>query len=200
MQRLYPLPSQDNQRDFLYRLYFGTGADVLERIVRRAYQDFSRTMHGIGKCPNAQGIASRQLRHEISLLPGNRAAATQEGFDIWHETTCRALCSSYAQLGYHQFFIGQAQKWVNMTLKYVFVFSETRLPGYSSFYRLCHVPIDNILLRAPEFEALATFTGAWSRINDYEAYLSFQKAVRQRFPASAPLAVEFQAWQRESAA
>jgi hypothetical protein len=85
-----------------------------------------------------------------------------------------------------------------MPLKYVYVyvFGEERLPGYSSLYGLCHVPIDNILLGKKEFQDLPTFTESWSRVDNYSSYLSFQVRVREHFPGSAPLAVEFHVWQR----
>ncbi len=91
--------------------------------------------------------------------------------------------------------IGQAQKWLNMAVKYVFVFGEGRLPGYERFFRLAHVPIDNIILESATFEGLRTFRERWSRIGNYDDYLAFQQAVRELFPDSAPLAIEFWAWQ-----
>jgi len=93
--------------------------------------------------------------------------------------------------------MGQAQKWLNMALKYVYVFGESRLPGYEAFYRFCHVPIDNIALDSPAFAGLGKIDKLkpWSRIEKYKPYLEFQKDVRRRYPTSAPLAVEFWAWQ-----
>jgi hypothetical protein len=44
------------------------------------------------------------------------------------------------------FFVGQAQKWVNMTMKYIFTVGEQRIPGFDLVYTYCHVPLDNILL------------------------------------------------------
>lgn len=86
-----------------------------------------------------------------------------------------------------------------MTLKYVFVFGSVRLPGYEAIYRFCHVPIDNIILESQTFGGIRTFTKRWSRITDYNEYLSFQRAVRERFPESSPLAVEFWVWQQPTA-
>ena len=45
-------------------------------------------------------------------------------------------------------------------------FEETRLPGYRQFYRVGHIPIDNVVLSSPAFAGLKTFTERWSRIAD----------------------------------
>ena len=197
--RHYPNPSTTDQADFLLRLYFGPGEDALLRAIRKAHQDFSRTVHGIGEHPDARPKATELLRVEITKLSGNPEIATQDAFDSWHRRLCESLCGAYASAGYGKFTIGQAQKWINMTLKYVFVFGKTRLTGYEAFYRLCHVPIDNIILESQTFSGLRTFTKRWSRITDYDEYLAFQRAVRARFPESSPLAVEFWAWQQTTA-
>ena len=200
MSHSYSDPSADDQANFLFRLYFGATGDALDQVVKRAYLDFSRTVHGAGSYPEGQREASKVLRRELDSLPSNDAVLTQIEFDRWHEATCISLCSAYSKSGYEHFFIGQAQKWVNMALKYVYVFGELRLPGYSSLYRLCHVPIDNILINTREFKALFNRKVVWSRITDYSEYMAFQVAVRQSYPASAPLAVEFVAWQQANAA
>jgi hypothetical protein len=50
----YTDPSSEDQSEFALRLYFGDGDDKLELAIRRAHQDFSRTVHGIGKYPDAR--------------------------------------------------------------------------------------------------------------------------------------------------
>ena len=195
MLHSYPVPTQSDQDNFVLRLYFGADGDAFDQIIRRAYLDLSRTVHGVGPFPDARDKASHFLHRELSSLPKNSTVMTQSGFDLWHRETCSALCAIYAECGYENFYIGQAQKWVNMALKYVFVFGEKRLSGFTLLYPLCHVPIDNILLGIEEFRDLPMFKEPWSRIMKYEDYMSFQVAVRNRFPSSAPLAVEFWAWQ-----
>ena len=66
--------------------------------------------------------------------------------------------------GYENFYIGQARKWINMSLKYIFVHDVTRLDGYSNIYDYCHIPIDNIIILSIGYLKYST---AWSRINDY---------------------------------
>ncbi len=192
-------PTPDEQVRFLIRLYFGVGEDLLLLCVRRAYLDLSRTLHGIGASPGAFSKGSSFLRKELALLPKGHAVATETRFDAWHKRICTTLRELYLTEGYSSFRIGQAQKWVNMSLKYVYVVGEEHLPGFAVLYPFCHVPIDSVVLGRAEFRALRTFQGAWSRIDDYDEYLAFQQAVRTTFRDSAPLAVEFTLWQKNAA-
>ena len=195
MENRYPDPTQSEQDSFAFRLYFGPGDDYLDLIIRRAYRDLNRTVHGVGGYPDAFQNATAVIRRELEFLRSGNVNPTVEKFDDWHQTLCRSLCDTYSSHGYQTFYIGQAQKWVNMALKYVYVFGESKLPGFAAYYSLCHVSIDNIVFDAPAFKGLASFREPWSRLNDYSAYMLFQTRVRERYPESAPLAVEFFAWQ-----
>ena len=193
-------PTSADQHDFLLRLYFGGGGDPLSKCIQRAYLDFNRTLHGVGSSSKAFSAATAQLGTAITSLRESAPAMSQEAFDEWHKQTCDALASAYRREGYEKFYVGHGQKWINMALKYVFVFGEASLPGYSRTYTYCHVPIDNVILSDPEFKELREFKCAWSRINDYREYMAFQFAVRKRFKGSSPLAVEFVRWQAQNAA
>jgi hypothetical protein len=102
----------------------------------------------------------------------------------------------YDKRGYGRFYVGQAQKWLNMTLKYIYVMGDERVPSYDRFYGFGHVPIDNVIIgRFQEYKPRRL--GAWSRLNDYEEYLGYQQWIRETWPDSAPFAVEFNLWQTE---
>lgn len=196
----YPDPSSEDQAAFVLHLYFGGDGDKLRSVIRRAYQDLCRTIHGIQKFPEARRRATDFLNCAIGELAMKQEDANQASFDAWHEKTAKDLCAIYLSEGYMDFHIGQAQKWINMALKYVYVFGESYLPGFSKVFSYCHVPIDNIILGKEEFRDRNLFKCAWSRISEYGDYLAFQLSVRQRFPDSSPLAVEFWVWQRKELA
>ena len=191
-------PSAADQAEFVLRLYFGEDDDKLRLAIRRAYQDFSRTLHGIGDYPEVRSKADAFLHHTISHLVTSVGTLSQVSFDEWHEKASKDLCKIYIQAGYKTFYLGQAQKWINMALKYVFVFGESRLPGYKKWYPNCHIPIDNVILAKDEFRSLRSYQCAWSRISDYDDYMAFQLAVRRNFPNTSPLAIEFWIWQRNT--
>jgi hypothetical protein len=178
--------------DFLIRLYFTDPKNPLAACSRRAYLDFSRTLHGIGpQSGELFGYAERKLRNRLELV--RNRTLTQEQFDDWHRKTCRSLAVTYAKHGYESFFVGQAQKWVNMTLKYIFVFGDARIPGFAELYPQCHVPLDNVLLDRLRSFHFPTLPCAWSRLDDYNFYLDLQRWMRESFDLP-PLDNEFRLW------
>ena len=52
---------------------------------------------------------------------------SQRDFDRWHEAACTKLQTLYHDHGFTDFSVGQAQKWLNMSLKYVFTLGQDRL-------------------------------------------------------------------------
>jgi hypothetical protein len=209
---IYPNPTPDDQSSFLLRLYFGDKGGDLEKCNKRAYMDLSRTVWGINKGtdPEHYQHAEQLLRAALTELPGKSGVlVSRQDFDSWHQTLCERLKVQFGAAGYidesgnAKFTYGQAQKWINMALKYVFVFGERRLPGYQYLYPYCHVPIDNIIianLRAEKCGDVPDLGGkAWSRLDDYATYMNFQQWMRTTFTGSAPLAVEFFLWQKGNA-
>jgi hypothetical protein len=186
--------------DFLFRLKFGRG-DPLSACSGEAYADFKRTLRNIGRpdvyprADEARQRANEALRQMIASIRDMNAAA-QKDFDEWHQGACKRLAAIYGECGYESFRVGHAQKWLNMTFKYIYVMGEQRLPGFGHLYDLCHLPLDNILierLQAYDFEPLPC---KWSKLTDYDIYLNRQIWVRSHFPL-APLDVEFPLWMGE---
>ncbi len=194
----FPVPTRAEQCDFLLRLYFGANSDPLGACVHRAYLDLNRTIHGLSRLPGVAELrerASRQVRSVLVALAGSESGSSQNAFDAWHRDACERLCATYAKHGFPQFGIGQAQKWLNMAFKYVHVFGEKHVPGFARLYAFGHVPLDNIMLDRLRQYGAPRLSGPWSRLRDYREYLDFQHWIRQRFPDSTPLAVEFHLWQ-----
>jgi hypothetical protein len=193
----FQIPTQAEQNDFLLRLYFGRASPV-RGCVDRAYLDFSRTLHGIAR-PDAAALraeAGELVQSWLAKLPALSLEPSQDIFDVSHRSLCEQLCALYARHGLESFAVGQGQKWLNMALKYVYVFGEDRLPGFSGLYRFGHVPLDNIILdRLAPLGSPRLSSGSWSRLCDYDEYLHFQHWIRDKFTDSAPLAVEFRLWQ-----
>lgn len=189
--------TREDYENYLVYLYFGTDQDLLKACINRAYRDFNRTMHGFGKFKMAGQLydeAVDLLKKSFSNLKSLSSTnpLTVEVFDNWHKSTCINITSLFKKYGFH-LFIGQAQKWVNMTLKYIFTVGEQRIQGFSFAYSFCHVPLDNILLDRLEKYDFPTLKCSWSRLDDYDKYLQKQNWIRQKFTL-APMDVEFLLW------
>jgi hypothetical protein len=196
----FPIPTSADQYEYLLRLYFGRKGDQLSRCINRAYRDFNRTMHGFAKITEGECIhteATEVVRSFLKALVTHRSACSDQAtFDTLHRATCDQLHATYKNAG-AEFHAGQAQKWLNMALKYVFVFGEKPLPGYLRVFEFAHVPVDNIILQKFYERGLSHIETAWSRMS-YQEYMPIQIWVRKTFPESPPLAVEFHHFQNSA--
>lgn len=181
-------------KDFLIFLYFGKNDNYLDNCIDRAYRDFNRTLHDFGNIEKGKkkeiyGAAKDYLKDSlIQIQNGSLNIKTQSEFDVWHKKKCFDLVRIYKDCGFNSFHIGQAQKWINMTLKYIFVHDKSQISGFEDIYGFCHIPIDNIILSKLDYNFFDT---AWSRIDDYEIYFKFQKYIRNKVKPEVPLDFEF---------
>jgi hypothetical protein len=135
-------------------------------------------------------------------FPANPTLASQD-FDQWHSDLCRALKTYYAtELQNLQSKIrltyGQAQKWVNMTMKYCWVCGGANVAGLEPWYSVAHVAVDEVILVAAEKSGVVKVRpcGKWSAWDDQQAYQNFQDTLRQtaaKQPQS-PLELEYDWW------
>jgi hypothetical protein len=193
------MPSVLTQRDYedsLITFYFGRGPDYLSLCQKHAYRDLQRTLRGIGK-QQIVGEKARKKAHAIiarSFLEiKGMSAPTEKKFDGWHRAVCEELRNAYNESGWKKFNIGHAQKWLNMTFKYVYVMGERRLPGYSHLYDFCHTPLDQRAIEALHKFGFKRLAKPWSQLSDYQEYFEVQRWVREHFKL-APLDVEFYLW------
>jgi hypothetical protein len=174
--------------DFLIAIHFGKN-DLLTSCVRLAYRDLQRTVRGVSRYDKT-GMPNRVR----DLVTGAKQARTQAEFDQWHQAACQQLIEAFRNTGYQHFTVGHAQKWLNMTLKYMFVLGD-RIAGYEHLFRYCHVPIDQFVMSIAVPLGLPKLpgTGAWSTLNDYGVYMQRQRWFRERF-SKPPLVLEFELW------
>jgi hypothetical protein len=114
--------TRDQREESLIVFYFGRDEDYLTRCRENAYRDFQRTLRGIAKLARAEEAYSRAdeaLQRQLTAIR-DTAPPTQEHFDTWHRSTCSELAAIYEDCGYC-FTVGQAQKSINMPLKYIHV-------------------------------------------------------------------------------
>jgi hypothetical protein len=192
------MPSTLQQSDYydcLLAFYFGRKGDELELCLNRAYGDFKRTLHGIANHTRRDEVrtqADQFLKETFASIQKMRPP-TQAQFDDWHRCACFRLAAIYRKHNYASFSVGQAQKWLNMTFKYIYVFTERRLPGFDHLYDLCHAPLDRDFIKSLLPYGFQRLPCEWSRLNKYETYLERQKWLRSKFKL-APLDAEILIW------
>ena len=151
--------------DFIIYSLFGDMSSPKDAVISRAYVDMaSHTLTGFDDYNEKW-----RCRYDGSLLIKKSMDQISGSFDDWHAELCKGLIEIYTpeRLSY-----GQAQKWVNMTIKYVYVLKrlgvidEDIFPYISDEHKdLFHPPIDSYVLR----EVLKDYS-SWSGIEDNAEY------------------------------
>jgi hypothetical protein len=193
---------------YLDCVHFGAG-DPLEGCIWAAYREFQRTIHGL-----ADHSARDEIRDHAFTLLQTRLATVGTGeearscaaFDRWHRSLTTDLIRSFTRSGFVGFTVGQAQKWINLSLKFAIVRRRVGLISDGDFvavHRFAHAPVDHIFLSALKEECNKSGLDAplfragrrWSRIASYDEYLRFQQWLRDTFPRP-PLVIESKLWFR----
>ena len=171
--------------NFYKTIIYGYIEDELSSSIKSAYRDMCRTLSGFSKNPEKEEIRknSVEILHKQIQNLIDKKDINQEMFDEWHLNTCKKLIQIF---GNQKLFYGQAQKWINMSLKNLSMLNHSKV---NHFYEYCHIPIDNYILEETGYK----FNTSWSRIDNYKDYLNFQKWFNTNYKG-IPLDEEFELW------
>lgn len=177
-----------------YRVsYFGRDTENLfEEASTRAYRDMCRTIVFTEKREHSHNreVVTDELR---ALFLNLNQVATQEQYDEWHSSCCHRILRYYTQIT-KAFSYGQAQKWVNMLMKYMLVLRDREVCRLEPFL---HVPIDNIIIEAGLKAGIHRPAHCWSQMEEGE-YLDYQSRLKAWIGTldgnKTPIEWEFGAW------
>lgn len=177
-----------NILEFLKMLYFGVTDNPYEAASRSAYTDMCRTIRFCGK--NGEALRKSVDVFLEERIPELIAIDNSEKFTQWHYSICKQIVEQYEAAGI-EFYMGQAQKWVNMTLKYLYVLVPDVV---EPFYCFLHIPLDNYIMDiAKKQYGVPPLATAWSRISDYQDYLDYEQKLMEVID-EIPLDWEFRKW------
>jgi hypothetical protein len=182
----------ENAKNYYLRyLYFGNLDDPVGTAIRRSYRDFNRTLRGFARVANSDEIrvrARETLRDGLTALKSSSIAG-QDEFDNWHRELGARLSSDFESF---HFTVGHGQKWINMSIKYLFLL---RLSDVEQYWNFCHVPIDRIIIQRLEAQGKMPpkLGHVWSAVDSYERYLNWQIWFREELPG-IPMDEEFRLW------
>lgn len=158
--------------------------------VRKAYADMAmRTINGFSKVNDKD---KRELRKNfankfIDAFCKAEAPLTQEAFDERHEEVCDDFLTKLNRLctdcGVNEPpCYGKAQKIVNMTFKYLYLFEKNE--PIQPLFAFCHMPLDSNIFEylKKKFKShglnVKLFETAWSKL-DAGQYREIQTAIRK---------------------
>ena len=185
--------------DFLKVIYFGVITNPYEAASKRAYLDMNRTIRFKGlpeeKRTELRSTVTSLLEKEIRLLTPE-IITSQKDYDAWHFARSANIRSIYCEAGV-EFHFGQAQKWLNMMIKYLYMIGECTFDG---IFQYLHIPLDNYVFDVAQKElGIKRPKVAWSRWDDYDRqYWSYQNELRTRIRDYPPLRWEFKYWMKEA--
>lgn len=209
--------SKEKRENFLL------GKMSLNDAFRAGYYDVSRApLKGIANMLKEKSTIIRDRCIDEFIVPycydNLFKTDNQNAFDKKHRELCKIIHNYYCKNGYKEFNVGKAQKWINMALKYAWIYDTEDSEKLTQIEEYCHVPIDRYIADPIVNELgvdLLEYDGfkmsdkrpfsaeksnySWSRITDYDAYLECQwqiKNVIKEKGYESSLEWEFDYWQK----
>ena len=170
----------------------------MDRCIHSAYLDLSRTLTGMATFADAQAwhrCTAASLKSQLDALT-SRSRWSREEFDAWHRAATFQLIETAAGAGF-PLTVGQAQKWINMSIKNEIALGDRLMPGLSCVYDVAHVALDRVVLgelRRKDWMSRELLQRPWSKLRDYEEYMTCQRLIRENLPG-IPLEEEFHIWE-----
>lgn len=207
--------SNEELLEFFKYSYFGNLKDPIEAAINRAYRDMCRTLDFKDFTEKDKTDFKKEVKAILKNIMKNEDKnqninniKNQDEFDIWHHGLCHNIIEKCKKIEKYkktdegkeekiQFTYGQAQKWVNMTIKYLYILNDHT---FDCVFEYLHIPVDNYIFDAVEKELeIDRPTDTWSRWDKHEEYLKYQKDIRERIEKDKnidvpPLLWEFKNW------
>lgn len=202
---------------FLKFSYFSDLTNLIEAAVNRAYRDMCRTLN----LKDIDENDKKNFKKEVKIILKNiikdedknqniNNIKNQDELDIWHHRICDNIIEKCKKIEKYkitkesnkkkiQLTYGQVQKWVNMTIKYLYIL-EVEGYTFNSVFEYLHIPIDKYILEVVEKKLeIKRPVDAWSRWDNYDEYLKYQNDIREKIREkidtdTPPLRWEFKTW------
>lgn len=186
-----------NEKTELYGGFHDYDDYCIKKVIMAAYRDatnqgayntlFKKDLENIEnlreESKEAQKKSALFLREKIYE---SKNLNMKNGFDEWHSEICKKLVEFYGNIktGDDNFFTyGNAQKWVNMTMKYLWMLGL--LPENIKEEDL-HIPIDSFIMGVlqagdlPKSSETNRIIG-WSKWKEYQQYEKVQKKIKDEY-------------------
>lgn len=171
----------------------------------KAYRDVCRTISFKETGESVEIQKSRmQKRIKVTNIIYDRIKQI-DNYDTWHEATCNLIKDEYNDFISHEgtttLYIGQVQKWLNMTLKWLWLYDATNPHDYfkaiSEHKNDLHIPLDSFIIKYLKKEYNINISAPeWSRIKNYTEYFEYQKQLREKLTDISPIEWELIHWKK----
>ncbi len=158
-----------------------------------------------------KGVISQTTR-QIDILVKNKTVSRLEqiafevkyyrnldisktSYDKWHEELCDKIVDTYAPAGII-FNYGQAQKWVNMTMKYLLLLRNRKAQSLEKHF---HIPIDSYIIEDVREDVYVDGIEPWSQMEKGK-YIEYQGKLLdyvKKKGYGSPLEWEAESWNKQ---
>ena len=171
----------------------GTEEEVISNAIDKAHAP------SVLRALKTGDISTKAPRAEVKELLINElskalyASMSQKEFDNWNAHLCEKIKGIYHKYKITDYTLGNAQKLLNMTIKYIF--SSDIINPDLDFFKIAHIPIDRIIMKAATKKlGVAPLEKAWSATDDMTELLDFQSKLRDSLSDEFPLLWEIKNW------
>ena len=178
--------------DNLDDVYFNAGMEAYRAAMKRAIK-FNNTPQCVRsdlRIESCRYLAER-FRVLFAII-----GLDYDSYNDWAEETTKHIRSIYRDNGVEDYTIGNAQKLINVALK--FVMSSNIVDYRHDVFKYCHFPVDGIIQgvikRTFRINPLRT---CWSKNDSWEEFLNYQTRVREAVLANgyySPIVWEATHW------
>ncbi|OQA49936.1 MAG: hypothetical protein BWY46_00266 [Firmicutes bacterium ADurb.Bin300] len=197
--------------EFLWFLLFGMRYEyaknniekTLLKCARLAYRDFCRTLkYKTDSIAERKEFVGEICASLVSKITDELfKCSSEEEFDKKHKEICEWVITEFNEKDIlrEPFCYGQAQKWLNMTLKNMIVTGFwDKDENFKRIKNWMHVPVDsNIITKAKIDFQITPENKTWSRW-EYDLYIDFQNRIRDGIKKNKkyknPIDWEFDKW------
>ncbi len=194
---------------------------VILACIKKAYRDMCRTItftYAQDKIPHDKKEDYLKKKAEwkknvedliVKGLSGLSEYKDQEYFDSWHKSLCNDIIKLQDnKVLKEKLTVGQAQKWVNMSIKYLYLLGRNVASP-----KVLHIPVDDFIIHAAAVSKESNIgdkvdvkglgvkgddVKPWSKIRDYEIYKKYQDTLRENYNPGNLVDWEEKAWMAES--
>ncbi len=137
--------------------------------------------------------AASYLTSEI-LTMISRTSFTNDEYDDWVRKVCTRIRDIYRSYNLEDYTFGNAQKYFNMTIKYIF--SADNIDPNLPIFKVAHIPVDGVIMNiAKEKLGVNKLNTYWSKTDNIKDIIDYQNRFRESLPEDYfPLLWECQNW------
>ena len=150
---------------------------------------------------DTNGKSTKKAREEVARFLENEVlnaltkSFTFDEYDAWAGEVIEKIRDIYRnKYGFGDYTYGNAQKLFNMTMKYIL--SADNIDPNLPIFEVAHIPVDRVIMNVAKKKLSVTaMPTAWSKTDDWEIILSYQRQLRAALPENCPPMVwECQNW------